>query len=85
MPHSSMRCAATAGAKPCISVAPRSNVSGSIEYRINKYVTLHASGQNLTGSLWRNVTYAPGSPEYTRPTQYRDTGIAYVIGMKGEF
>jgi len=76
---------ATTPAGTFTSVAPRSNVSGSIEYRINKYVTLHASGQNLTNSLWRNVTYAPGSPEYTRPTQYRDTGIAYVIGMKGEF
>jgi TonB-dependent receptor len=76
---------ATTPAGSFTSVAPRSNVSGSIEYRINKYVTLHASGQNLTNSLWRNVTYAPGSPEYTRPTQYRDNGIAYVIGMKGEF
>jgi TonB-dependent receptor len=76
---------ATTPAGTFTSVAPRSNVSGSIEYRLNKYVTFHLSGQNLTDSLWRNVTYAPGSPEYTRPTQYRDNGIAYVIGMKGEF
>ncbi|MBL9210013.1 MAG: TonB-dependent receptor [Opitutaceae bacterium] len=76
---------ATTPAGTYTGVAPRSNVSGSIEYRINKYVTVHVSGQNLTNSLWRNMTYSPGSPEYTRPTQYRDNGIAYVIGMKGEF
>ncbi len=76
---------ATTPAGTFTSVAPRSNVSGSVEYRINRHLTVHFSGQNLSNSLWRNVTYAPGSPEYTRPTQYRDNGIAYVLGVKGDF
>lgn len=66
-------------------VAPRMTLGGSVEYRLNKWITVHASGQNLTNGLWRNMTYSPGAPEYTRPTQYRDNGIAYVIGVKGEF
>jgi hypothetical protein len=66
-------------------LAPRTMVGGSIEYRVNKWITVHASGQNLTNALYRNMTFSPGAPEYTRPTQYRDNGIAYVIGLKGEF
>jgi iron complex outermembrane recepter protein len=66
-------------------LAPRTLLGGSIEYRVNKWITLHASGQNLTNALYRNMTFSPGAPEYTRPTQYRDNGIAYVVGVKGEF
>ena len=76
---------ATTPAGPYSGIAPRSLVSGSLEYRVNKWVTLHLSGQNLTDVLYRNMTYSPGAPEYTRPTQYRDNGIAYVFGVKGEF
>lgn len=76
---------ATTPAGTYSGLAPRTLVSGSLEYRVNKYITLHASGQNLSNALYRNMTFAPGSPEYTRPTQYRDNGIAYVIGVKGEF
>jgi TonB-dependent receptor len=66
-------------------LAPRMMVGGSLEYRINRWLTVHASGQNLTNVLYRNMTFSPGAPEYTRPTQYRDNGIAYVLGVKGEF
>lgn len=76
---------ATTPAGTYSGLAPRTILSGSLEYRINKWVTIHASGQNLNNALYRNMTFAPGAPEYTRPTQYRDNGIAYVLGVKGEF
>ncbi|MEY4938710.1 MAG: hypothetical protein RIQ93_445 [Verrucomicrobiota bacterium] len=76
---------ATTPADTYSAVAPRTLVGGSIEYRIRKSITLHLSGQNLTNVYWRNMTYSPGAPEYTRIAQLRDTGIAYVIGVKGEF
>jgi TonB-dependent receptor len=76
---------ATTPAGTYTGLAPRTLLSGSLEYRLNKWITLHASGQNLSNALYRNMTFSPGSPEYTRPTQYRDNGIGYVIGVKGEF
>jgi TonB-dependent receptor len=76
---------ATTPADTYSGLAPRTLLGGSVEYRFNKRITLHASGQNLTDALYRNMTFSPGAPEYTRPTQYRDNGIAYVIGVKGEF
>lgn len=76
---------ATTPAGTYSGLAPRTMLAGSVEYRIRKGLTLHASGQNLTNAYWRNMTFAPGAPEYTRPTQFRDNGIAYVVGVKGEF
>jgi len=76
---------ATTPAGTYSGLAPRTLLGGSLEYRINKWITVHASGQNLSNALYRNMTYSPGAPEYTRPTQFRDNGIAYVLGMKGEF
>ncbi|MBI4623400.1 MAG: TonB-dependent receptor [Verrucomicrobia bacterium] len=76
---------ATTPAGTYSGLAPRTLLGGSLEYRLNKRITLHASGQNLTNALYRSMTFSPGAPEYTRPTQYRDNGIAYVLGLKGEF
>jgi iron complex outermembrane receptor protein len=76
---------ATTPAGTYSGLAPRMMIGGSIEYRLTKRLTVHASGQNLTNVLYRNMTFSPGAPEYTRPTQYRDNGIAYVLGVKGEF
>lgn len=67
------------------AVAPRTLLGGSIEYRINRRLTLHLSGQNLTDAKYRGMTYAPGAPSYTNPAQFRDLGIAYVFGVKGSF
>ena len=76
---------ATTPAGTYSGLAPRMMIGGSVEYRFNKWLTVHVSGQNLSNVLYRNMTFSPGAPEYTRPTQYRDNGIAYVIGVKGEF
>ncbi|WP_414664374.1 TonB-dependent receptor domain-containing protein [Horticoccus sp. 23ND18S-11] len=76
---------ATTPAGTFTSLAPRTLVGGSAEYRINKRVTVHLSGQNLSNALYRNMTYSPGAPAYVQPTQYRDNGIEYVLGLKGEF
>ncbi len=64
---------------------PRVLVGGSIEYRINKKFTVHFSGQNLSNAIYKSMTFSPGAPLYTRPTQFRDNGIEYVLGLKGEF
>jgi TonB-dependent receptor len=76
---------ATTPAGTYSGLAPRMMLGGSLEYRISRWVTLHVSGQNLTNALYRNMTFSPGAPEYTRPTQYRDNGIGYVFGVRGEF
>ncbi len=76
---------ATTPAGTYSALADRTLVSGSIEYRINKTFTIHLSGQNLSNALFRNMTFSPGAPAYTRPAQYRDNGVDYVIGVKGQF
>ncbi len=76
---------ATTPAGTYSSLAPRTLVGGSIEYRLTKHLTVHASGQNLSNTLYRNMTYSPGAPGYVQPTQYRDNGIEYVVGVRGEF
>ena len=67
------------------ATAPRTITSGSLEYRISPHVTVHLSGQNLSYSYWRSMNYTPGAPAYAWPAQFRDTGVEYVIGLKGEF
>jgi TonB-dependent receptor len=67
------------------ATAPRTIVSGSLEYRVTKRLTFHLSGQNLSYSYWRSMNYSPGVPEYARPAQFRDNGVEYVVGVKGEF
>ena len=76
---------ATTPAGTYTSLAPRTLVGGSLEYRVTRRLTLHFSGQNLSNALYRNMTYSPGAPDYVRPTQYRDNGIEYVLGLRGEF
>jgi hypothetical protein len=67
------------------ATAPRTIVGGSFEYRLTKRITVHLSGQNLSYSYWRSMNYSPGVPEYARRAQFRDNGVEYVIGVKGEF
>ena len=76
---------ATTPAGTYSSLAPRTLVGGSLEYRLTKRLTVHLSGQNLSNALYRNMTYSPGAPDYVRPTQYRDNGVEYVFGVRGEF
>ena len=76
---------ATTPAGTYTSLAPRTLVGGSLEYRLTKRLTVHLSGQNLSNALYRNMTYSPGAPDYVRPTQYRDNGVEYVFGVRGEF
>jgi TonB-dependent receptor len=76
---------ATTPAGTFTSLAPRTLVGGSIEYRLNKRLALQLSGQNLSNALYRNMTYSPTTPGYAQPTQYRDNGIDYVLSVRGEF
>ena len=49
---------ATTPAGTYTGLAPRTLLGGSIEYRVNKWLTMHASGQNLTNALYRNMTFS---------------------------
>ncbi len=83
--NASVAGSATTPAGTYSGLAPRTQVGGSFEYRFHRNLTLHFSGQNLSNALYRNLTFAPGAPAYVQPTNFRDNGIEYVVGVKGEF
>jgi iron complex outermembrane receptor protein len=83
--NATVAASATTPAGTYTAIAPRTLVGGSVEYRLTKRFTVHLSGQNLSNALYRNMTYAPGAPAYVQPTQFRDNGIEYVVGVRGEF
>jgi iron complex outermembrane recepter protein len=67
------------------SIAPRTTVSASVEYRLFKHLSTQLTAQNLNNSYYRNQNIAPGAPMWTRPNSYRDIGIEYVFGLRGEY
>ena len=80
-----MAASSTTPAGSYTSTAPRTIVGGSLEYRLTKRITVNLSGQNLSYSYWRSMTYGPGVPVYAQPAQFRDNGVDYVVGVRGEF
>ena len=60
----------------------------SVEVVVTPRVSLFASLQDFNtpgGYHFKLLQYAPGTPEYQRPTRIIEWGMSAIVGIKGEF
>ena len=62
---------------------PASGLGG--QYSFSKRVALFVSATDIGGGESRALRYAPGTPEYAKPTRVQENGWYTTFGIKGEF
>ncbi len=63
----------------------RTRIGANVTYQLTRRYTLYASVVDWGGFVQNLQRYAPGTPEYARPTRWQELGFYTNIGVRGTF
>jgi outer membrane receptor protein involved in Fe transport len=63
----------------------RTQVGISAQYSLSRRFAIFMAASDLKGGEARALRYAPGTPEYAKPTRVQENGYYTTLGIKGEF
>lgn len=63
----------------------QSKVDLSLEYRINRRLSIFGTARNLNATPLRRGTWSDATPGYARVDQYQFTGAMFTFGVKGRY
>ncbi len=57
----------------------------SAQYSLTKRYALYGSVSDIHGGVGSGLRFAPGTPDYAKPTRYQELGYYTTLGVKGQF
>ena len=63
----------------------RTRIGANVTYALTPRYTLYASVVDWGGFVQNLQRYAPGTPEYARPTRWQELGFYTNVGVRGSF
>ncbi|MBL9201965.1 MAG: TonB-dependent receptor [Opitutaceae bacterium] len=63
----------------------RTRIGANVTYDLTRRYTLYASVVDWGGFVQNLQRYAPGTPEYARPTRWQELGFYTNVGVRGTF
>ncbi|MSU50312.1 MAG: TonB-dependent receptor [Opitutus sp.] len=76
---------ATVPAETYNYLGARTQVGISAQYSLSRRFAIFLAASDLKGGEARALRYAPGTPEYAKPTRVQENGYYTTFGIKGEF
>jgi hypothetical protein len=65
--------------------ARRTRIGLNAQYSLSRRYSIYGSAMDLGGFVQDLQRYAPGTPDYAKPTRYQELGFYTSIGVRGTF